>query len=80
MLDGKHESKIISGYTPTEEIHKVGDRWFDSDGKQWELKNGYRVNVTKLASAGISDQCSDCNKFISKEKFALYQLSILIKH
>ena len=34
MLDGKHESKIISGYLPTEETHKVGDRWFDSDGRE----------------------------------------------
>ena len=25
MLDGKHGGKIQSGYTPTEEIRKVGD-------------------------------------------------------
>ena len=65
MLDGKHERKIISGYMPTEETRKVGDRWFDSDGKEWEQKNGYRVNITKLADRGIEDhQCSDCEKFI----------------
>jgi len=64
MLDGKHERKIQSGYLPTEETYKVGDIWTDSDGKKWEQKNGYRVNITKLASAGIADQCSDCSKYI----------------
>ena len=58
MLDGRHESKIISGYMPTEETHKVGDIWTDSDGKKWEQKNGYRVNITKLANAGIA-KCVD---------------------
>jgi len=64
MLDGKHERKIQSGYLPTEETHKVGDIWTDSDGKKWEQKNGYRVNITKLANAGVAEQCSDCKKFI----------------
>ena len=67
MLDGKHESKIISGYLPTEETHKVGDIWTDSDGKKWEQKNGYRTNITKLANRGIVDhKCSDCEKYIVK--------------
>jgi hypothetical protein len=67
MLDDKHERKIQSGYLPTEKTHKVGDIWTDSDGKKWEQKNGYRVNITKLANAGISDKCSDCKKYISKK-------------
>ena len=67
MLDGKYESKIISGYLPTEETHKVGDIWTDSDGKKWEQKNGYRTNITKLASKGIVDhKCSVCEKYIVK--------------
>ena len=67
MLDGKHEKKIISGFMPTEETHKVGDRWFDSDGKEWEQKNGYRTNITKLANKGIVDyKCSDCEAYITK--------------
>jgi hypothetical protein len=64
MLDGKGTGKIQSGYMPTEETHKVGDIWTDSDGKKWEQKDGYRVNISKLANAGIADQCSDCNKYI----------------
>ena len=67
MLDGTYGGKIQSGYTPTEETHKVGDRWFDSDGREWEQKNGYRTNVTKLANRGIVDyRCSDCEKYIVK--------------
>ena len=67
MLDGKHERKIQSGYLPTEETHKVGDIWTDSDGKKWEQKNGYRANITKLANAGIAEQCSDCEAYIVKK-------------
>ena len=66
MLDGKHESKIQVGYSTAEERHEVGDRWFDSDGKEWEQKEGFRVNHTKLANAGIAEQCSDCEKYIIK--------------
>ena len=66
MLDDKHERKIQSGYTPVEETHKVGDVWTDVDGKQWEQKNGYRTNLTKLASAGIAEQCSECNSYITR--------------
>ena len=66
MLDDNLDRKIQSGYTPTEEIHKIGDIWTDSDDKKWEQKNGYRVNVTKLADRGIADQCSDCNSYITK--------------
>ena len=67
MLDDKHESKIQVGYSTAEEIHKVGDRWFDSDGKEWEQKYGYRTNITKLANKGIVDyKCSDCEKYIVK--------------
>ena len=66
MLDDKLERKIQSGYVVVEETHKVGDIWTDSDGKKWEQKNGYRSNITKLANAGIAEQCSDCNSYISK--------------
>ena len=67
MLDGKSTRKIQSGYIPTEETHKVGDTWTDSDGKKWEQKNGYRTNITKLANRGIVDhKCSVCEKYIVK--------------
>ena len=66
MLDGKFTRKIQSGYSPTEETHKVGDTWTDSDGKKWEQKNGYRVNITKFMDVGIAEQCSDCECYITK--------------
>ena len=65
-LDGTHQGKIQSGYTPKEETHKVGDIWTDSDGKKWEQKNGYHTNITKLANKGLGDNCSECKKFIIK--------------
>ena len=67
MLDDKLDRKIQSGYVVVEETHKVGDTWTDSDGKKWEQKNGYRVNITKLANAGVAEQCSDCQKYIVKK-------------
>ena len=67
MVDGKYQEKIQSGYTPIEEKHEIGDIWTDSDGKKWEQKNGYRVNITKLANTGVAEQCSDCQKYIVKK-------------
>ena len=58
--------KIQSGYEPERVEHKVGDKWTDSDGDQWEQKQGYISKVSKLASAGIADECSDCEKLIFK--------------
>ena len=66
MLDGRGTGKIQVGYSTVEETRNVGDRWFDSEGREWEQKNGYRTNVTKLAKKGIGDNCSDCEKFIIK--------------
>ena len=65
MLDGTHSGKIQVGYSTVEETHKVGDTWTDSDGVQWEQKNGYRSKVSKVKK-GIADECSDCNKWITK--------------
>jgi len=68
MLDGKGDGKIQVGYSTAEERHEVGDKWFDSDHREWEQKNGYRTNITKLASRGIVDhKCSDCDKYIVKK-------------
>jgi hypothetical protein len=67
MLDGKGTGKIQVGYSSVEETHKVGDRWFDSDGREWEQKDGFRVNHTKMANRGIADhRCSECEKYIIK--------------
>ena len=65
MLDGNSTGKIQVGYSTVEETHKVGDRWFDSEGIEWEQKNGYRSKISKV-NRGIADECSDCNKWITK--------------
>ena len=63
MLDGNHKNKIQVGYSKTEKTRKVGDRWTDSDGIEWEQKEGYYSKVTKLANVGVfSKQCKDCKK------------------
>ena len=67
MLDGSYGGKIQVGYSTAEETHKVGDTWIDSDGKEWEQKEGFRINHTKLADRGIADhRCSECEKYIIK--------------
>ena len=65
-LDGTHQEKIQSGYTPTEEQHEIGDKWFDSEGVQWEQKNGYRSKVSKVNVGMFSKQCKDCDKPCTK--------------
>ena len=64
ILEDKHERKIKVGqYNPTDEKRKVGDKWTDSDGQEWEQKEGYRVKVKSTPNVGIfSKVCKDCEK------------------
>ena len=67
VLDDKHEAKIQSGFIP-ENIHEgrsIGDKWTDSDGVEWEQKNGYRSKVSKV-KVGMWDTCNDCDTAILK--------------
>ena len=38
MLDGTYGGKTQVGYSQTDEVRKVGDKWTDSDGYEWEQK------------------------------------------
>ena len=67
MLDGNYKGKIQVGYDKVEQKRKIGDWWTDSDGKEWEQKNGYIASIKKTPNAGIGDQCSDCKKGIQKK-------------
>ena len=62
-VDGTYEGKIQVGQHVAKNVHsgrKVGDKWTDSDGVEWEQKNGYRSKVSKT-SVGIFDKvCKDC--------------------
>ena len=63
MLDGTYGGKIQSGYSPIEEVRKVGDKWTDSDGYEWEQKEGFRVKNSVMPAVGMfNHQCKDCKK------------------
>ena len=64
MLDGTYGGKIQSGYSPTEEYRKVGDKWTDSEGYHWEQKEGFRVKSggSMPARGMFNHQCKDCGK------------------
>ena len=64
MLDGNYKSKIQVGqYAPTEEIRKVGDKWVDSEGYEWEQKDGFKVKLSNTPAVGLfNHQCKECNK------------------
>lgn len=53
LLHGEHveQQKVTVGYVPENENlngnRKVGDRWFDSDGNEWEQKDGYTMKLGK---------------------------------
>ena len=53
LLAGEHDSqnRVQVGYggekSEDTETRKVGDKWFDSDGNEWEQKNGYKVKLGK---------------------------------
>ena len=67
MLDGNYQSKIQVGYSKTEKQRKIGDRWTDSDGKEWEQRDGYISSVSKSPPVGIfSKVCKDCDSPCTK--------------
>ena len=63
MLDGTYGGKIQSGYSPTEEVRNVGGKWTDSEGYEWEQKDGFRVKNSVMPAVGLfNHQCKDCGK------------------
>ena len=64
MLTGNYGGKIQVGYGDQESKHRqVGDRWTDSDGVEWEQKNGFYTKVSSMPAVGMfSKQCKDCKK------------------
>ena len=63
MLDGNYKNKIQVGYSKTEKQREVGEKWTDSDGVEWEQKEGYIFKIPKMPSVGIfPHQCKDCKK------------------
>ena len=63
MLDGNYKNKIQVGYSKTEKTREVGEKWTDSDGVEWEQKEGYIFKVPTMPSVGMfNHQCKDCKK------------------
>ena len=71
MLDGNFQTKTMVGFSEkAEPIRKVGDKWTDSDGVEWEQKEHYKVK----GRLGVSGQthpdwdrkCSMCETLILK--------------
>ena len=64
MLDGTYGGKIQSGYSPTEKHREVGDKWTDSEGYEWEQKEGFKVkSAGSMPAVGMfNHQCKDCGK------------------
>jgi hypothetical protein len=53
LLAGEHESqqKVNVGYEGESKIEntprKIGDKWFDEDGNEWEQREGYKIKLGK---------------------------------
>ena len=61
MLDGNRTGKLVVGqYSPAEKTRKVGDKWTDSDGVEWEQKQGYRSKVSRIEVGMFPHKCKDC--------------------
>ena len=64
MLDGTYGGKTQVGYSEVEQVRKIGDKWTDSEGYEWEQKDGYQVKKGgSMPSMGMfNHQCKDCGK------------------
>ena len=82
MLDGNYKSKIQVGVgdQEVEQTRKVGDKWIDSDGNEWEQKEGYRTKNTREGHHYSWDmKCSDCESLIIKIHIPLMVDVIIVK-
>ena len=71
MLDGNYKNKIQVGYSKADKNRKIGEKWIDSDGIEWEQKEGYKLKG-KLATSDTvhhswDEKCSSCEKLILKK-------------
>ena len=64
MLDGNYGGKTQVGYGDQDSKHRsIGDKWIDSEGYEWEQKDGFQVKISKMPAVGLfSKQCKDCKK------------------
>ena len=70
MLDGNYKSKIQVGVgdQEVEQTRQVGDKWTDSDGNEWEQRDGYKTkNTNNVRHHSWDKKCSSCKKLILKK-------------
>ena len=80
MIDGTYDSQFgkikVGQYNPTEKTRKVGDKWTDSDGVEWEQKEGYRSKVSNISRHYSWDmKCKDCGTLCGSTKGELNKLN-----
>ena len=64
MVDGNYKSKIMVGEHSVGggESREVGDKWTDSEGYEWEQKEGFKVKKSHTPAVGMfSKTCKDCD-------------------
>ena len=67
MLDEKSPRKIQVGAEPkTIYQREEGEKWTDTNGREWVKENGARKQITKMPPRGF-DKCKDCEKLILKD-------------
>tara|TARA_Y100001963_G_C6742934_1_gene429969 strand:+ start:92 stop:628 length:537 start_codon:yes stop_codon:yes gene_type:complete len=43
-------------------VREIGDKWTDSEGNEWEQREGYKVKNSRMPAKGMFDKvCKDCD-------------------
>jgi len=75
VISGNHQ-KRSHGWTPDKVERKEGEVWTDSDGKEWEIRNGIKWKTSKLLDVineAVADHiylphsCPKCNNPMKKK-------------
>lgn len=62
----KDEERVVVGWRPgLENKREEGERWVDVEGKEWEMKNGFKQRVTKLQDAKTPWFCPSCGNVMN---------------
>jgi hypothetical protein len=51
VMHGRDSGNATVGWDKAKEKKEVGDRWFDSNGKEWEQHDGFKIAVTQYDEA-----------------------------
>ena len=67
MVNDNHQGKIQVSFSGEKAPdRKIGDRWFDSDGKEWEQMKGYKSSVSHVKRGLFDAYCKDCKAGLTK--------------